>query len=423
MNLPEVAHRPPLEIGTPTQPIAFAGGTSKISHGTQVGAFPSYGGPWSFTCGKGSRISLEWGGRMAAAWSSELGEIFYDTLKAAGYDVVGNPQRLFDRGRDLARARYQVGARLLDLRGNFCSEVNFWTGEFSNRYRGLSYIRVEWEVYSVPERRVIAKLLSEGRGKMDEPAVEGNVRSLQLAFADAAANLAADPAFLELVSADPGKAVRERRPPVPKEVLVVAGVKPSRHVLKERMDTVLDGVVTILTARAQGSGFFVGRAGYGLTNAHVTGQAKTVMVHLRSGVEVEAEVLRVDPVRDVALFKAPVQVLHPLAVASSPSPKRLDEVYAAGTPLGFQNTVTKGVVSAFRQMERGGRLIDFIQADVLTTHGNSGGPLLDGRGNVVGLSVSGILENDGSASGMNLFIPIASALEALHVQMDTEEER
>ena len=199
MNLPEVAHRPPLEIGTPTQPIAFAGGTSKISHGTQVGAFPSYGGPWSFTCGKGSRISLEWGGRMAAAWSSELGEIFYDTLKAAGYDVVGNPQRLFDRGRDLARARYQVGARLLDLRGNFCSEVNFWTGEFSNRYRGLSYIRVEWEVYSVPERRVIAKLLSEGRGKMDEPAVEGNVRSLQLAFADAAANLAADESFSRLM--------------------------------------------------------------------------------------------------------------------------------------------------------------------------------------------------------------------------------
>ncbi len=418
MDMPEVEQRAPIEIplGAESAPFSFAGGISKIPRGTTIAAFPDIGGPMSLTCGVGSHISVEWGGRLAAAWTSEIGETFHDVMKGVGYNVLGNPSDLFDRGKDRARAHYRVGARLVDIRGNFCDEFTFWLGMPTNRVMGEMYVKVEWEVYSEAERRVVAKFVSEGRGAQKSPAGDGLAVTLNLAFSMATANLAADPGFRDLMaekaSATSPKGDADRP-------LKLLGERPSRGPIADRIDTILDGVVTIVFGNGHGSGFFISRDGYGLTNAHVVGEADQVTLRLRSGVEVRADVLRVKKHRDVALFKAPVQVLHPLPLAPQVKLARLDDVYAAGTPLELelQSTVTKGVVGAFRLSQEGpGRPVSYIQADTPISPGNSGGPLLDKRGNVVGISVA-VMQYGGSPVGLNLFIPIGAALDALNLDV------
>lgn len=119
--------------------------------------------------------------------------------------------------------------------------------------------------------------------------------------------------------------------------------------------------------------------------------------------------VRADTRRDVALIKTDAQGRAPLSLRPGPLPQG-ETVFAIGTPLddSLQNTMTKGIVSAER-VEQGLRL---IQSDVGINHGNSGGPLIDDKGAVVAIAVSGLLP-DSHQMGLNFFIPIDDALKAL----------
>ena len=119
-----------------------------------------------------------------------------------------------------------------------------------------------------------------------------------------------------------------------------------------------------------------------------------------------------DARRDVALIKAESRGRRPLAVRRAPVVLG-EGVFAIGTPLEetLQNTMTKGIVSAQQRVFDG---LPFIQSDVGVTHGNSGGPLLDEKGAVIGLTASG-REINGAPVGLNFFIPIDDALKALAI--------
>jgi len=119
--------------------------------------------------------------------------------------------------------------------------------------------------------------------------------------------------------------------------------------------------------------------------------------------------------RDVALVKVDAGGLKPLPIRSS-IVSHAEEVYAVGTPFdeSLQSTITKGIVSGIRTEEKSG--LKLIQSDVDIHGGNSGGPLLDSQGNVVGISVSGIGLRKLSA-GLNFFIPIIDGLEWLNVKI------
>ena len=424
MEYPKVTQRAPLDVGRDTADFMFAGGSSKIPLGTEVGTFPNIGSDVrELGCGRAGEGAVEWERRMAATWNGELGEVFYDTMKSAGYNVVGDPQRIFEHGND-RHARYAIGARLVDLKGNFCQEVNVWRRIATKRIKGEFYAEVEWEVYDVSARRIDKTFVSEGFGRLTTPAYEGAQQALSYAFASAAANLAADPEFLAFLSVDTPAATeaKTREAKGTDADLALFGSKPSTRPMHDAIDVVLDGVVTVRQSTGHGSGFFISRDGYGITNAHVVGEAERVMLRLRSGIEIEAKVLRRDKARDVALFKAPIQVFRPLAVTPEAKVARLDDVYVVGTPLdlGLESTVTKGVVSALRTVEERGRWLDYIQADVAISPGNSGGPLIDRKANVIGLTVSAYLFNGGTA-GLNNFIPIGDGLKALHLTVTVED--
>ena len=168
-------------------------------------------------------------------------------------------------------------------------------------------------------------------------------------------------------------------------------------------------VAVVFAADGSGSGFLISADGYLLTNQHVVGGSKYVKLKWSDGAETLGEVVRVDPRRDVALVKTDAHGRAPLDLRLGPV-RQGEPVYAIGSPMGeaLQNTMTRGIVSATRVQD--GQPI--IQSDVAVTHGNSGGPLLDETGRVIGITESGMAPA-GSPIGLNFFIPIDDALRVL----------
>ena len=159
--------------------------------------------------------------------------------------------------------------------------------------------------------------------------------------------------------------------------------------------------------RGAGSGFIVSADGYVITNAHVVDGATEVLVTLTDGREFKARLIGADERTDVALVKIDAAALPVLKIGDVGRHKVGEWVLAIGSPFGLQNTVTAGIVSA-KQRETGSD-VPFIQTDVAVNPGNSGGPLISIRGEVVGVN-SQILSPVGSYIGISFAIPIDEAM-------------
>ncbi len=160
--------------------------------------------------------------------------------------------------------------------------------------------------------------------------------------------------------------------------------------------------------RGQGSGFIVSPDGLILTNAHVVRGAKTVTVKLTDRREFVARVLGADPRTDVAVLKIDAKHLPTVALGSSKTLQVGDWVLAIGSPFGFENSVTAGVVSAKGRSLPDDSAVPFIQTDVAVNPGNSGGPLFNAHGEVVGIN-SQIYSRSGGYQGVSFAIPIELA--------------
>lgn len=161
--------------------------------------------------------------------------------------------------------------------------------------------------------------------------------------------------------------------------------------------------------RAQGSGFIVSSDGIILTNAHVVKGAKEVTVKLTDRREYRAKVLGADPKTDVAVLRIDAKNL-PVVQMGKVADLRVGEwVLAIGSPFGFENTVTAGVVSAKGRSLPDDSAVPFIQTDVPINPGNSGGPLFNARGEVIGIN-SQIYSRSGGYQGVSFAIPIDVAL-------------
>ena len=160
-----------------------------------------------------------------------------------------------------------------------------------------------------------------------------------------------------------------------------------------------------MPTRGQGSGFIVSADGIILTNAHVVKGAKEVSVKLTDRREFRAKVLGADAKTDIAVLKIEASNL-PVATLGKTSDLKVGEwVLAIGSPFGFENTVTAGVVSAKGRSLPDDSAVPFIQTDVAINPGNSGGPLFNTRGEVVGIN-SQIYTRSGGYQGVSFAIPI-----------------
>jgi S1-C subfamily serine protease len=209
-------------------------------------------------------------------------------------------------------------------------------------------------------------------------------------------------------------------PPIPAEVL--ARVDADEQVNIRVYEAVNRSVVNITTASdagglfgdetstGTGSGFVIDRQGHILTNYHVVEGAESVQVTLFDGTAHDAKVIGVDPSNDVAVVRidAPSDRLVPVALGDSSGLLVGQKVLALGNPFGLERTLTTGIVSALdRSLRAKNRRIikGVIQTDAAVNPGNSGGPLLNSRGEVIGMNTA-ILSQVGQSAGISFAVPI-----------------
>jgi serine protease Do len=157
--------------------------------------------------------------------------------------------------------------------------------------------------------------------------------------------------------------------------------------------------------RGLGSGFIVSADGVVLTNAHVVSGASEVTVKLTDRREFSAKVLGTDPMTDVAVLRIDAKDLPTVRLGNPADLRPGDWVLAIGSPFGFENSVTAGVVSAKGRALPGEGSVPFLQTDVAVNPGNSGGPLFNLAGEVVGIN-SQILSASGGYQGLSFAVPI-----------------
>ena len=165
--------------------------------------------------------------------------------------------------------------------------------------------------------------------------------------------------------------------------------------------------------QAEGSGFFIDSEGHVVTNNHVVDGADKVRVRLASGHEVEAEVVGVDALTDIAVLKVDADKNQPFVRFAEDVNLRVgDWVVAVGNPFGLGGTVTSGIVSAIGGQNRENQYLDFIQIDAPINRGNSGGPTFDLKGRVVGVNTA-IYSPNGGSVGIGFAIPAKVAKETV----------
>jgi serine protease Do len=226
--------------------------------------------------------------------------------------------------------------------------------------------------------------------------------------------LAQLPDFTEMVKAN-GKAVvnisttqkaspEATNAPVPDEQQMPEGIPPEMEELFKHFFNGQGGEMPRDT-QSLGSGFIISQDGYVLTNHHVVKDADEIVVKLTDRRELVAKLIGSDARTDVALLKVEATDL-PVVTIGSPGNLQVGEwVLAIGSPFGFEQSVTAGIVSAKGRSLPGGNYVPFIQTDVAINPGNSGGPLFNMEGKVVGIN-SQIYSRSGGFMGLSFSIPM-----------------
>ncbi len=424
--IPEVTPSPPIQIDSFNEmpSLVFEKGVVALTRGTEIGSgglvLNRFGDRVDIKKGDNSTLctyrsfKIHWGtGQMQfSGKEGEFNEAFYNAMRSAGYNVVGDPKVLFEKDEERSKAEYKVAARVTDVKSNVCEIADHWIGTPLGTYAGEVYLEVDWSIYSTLKRETVARISTAGYIKHEDAVGGGWLLIFLGAFENAVKELAYNQKFYKLIG---NNQTPEKVVPVNNEI-VIASVKPYKETgVDNNIDRIINSTVTIRSGMGHGSGFIVDESGLIVTNSHVVGSAENVTIIFASGMEVKGRVLRANKHRDVALVKVDAGGLKPLPIRSS-IVSHAEEVYAVGTPFdeSLQSTITKGIVSGIRTEEKSG--LKLIQSDVDIHGGNSGGPLLDSQGNVVGISVSGIGLRKLSA-GLNFFIPIIDGLEWLNVKI------
>lgn len=322
-------------------------------------------------------------------------------LKKEGFPIAGDATDPF---AEKTSGDFSIGGTITSLNGGICVGARD-----SSHAMGSASLEVDWQVYSNVERRVIAKVHTTGEYKVSAMTPGGFEDMMFKALDENLRKLTASSEFQQAIRerANSSSAVAFSSPAASKSALTLAGAKSAAPT---KIPDAVGAVVLILSGGGHGSGFLVSTDGYVMTAEHVVGSDKYVKIRWSDGLEGVGEVIRTDKRRDVALIKTDPRNRQPLALHRA-APQPGDTVFAIGAPLDvqYQSTVTRGVVSANRIKDG----FSFIQSDVTVNPGNSGGPLLDEQGEVLGIADMVLREGGDIPTGINYFVPIDDALRFL----------
>jgi S1-C subfamily serine protease len=340
----------------------------------------------------------------------EFTEPFNTAFEDNGYEVATQKTFAMQQGSAIDLS---LAAVITDIRISHCSHRK--ATNLNNFTQNSTYLKIAWTVFDNLARKVVYETTTEGADySFKKPArYQGATVSASLAFHQAAENLLAQAEFVNILQgsktldvsySDPGANISD--------INVMRGKSGGKFVT--RTPQIEKAAVTVRTAGGHGSGFVISNPGYVLTNHHVVGDSRDVIVIIGKQ-EQHATVVRTNAGRDVALLKLEKTFTsEPLRINAN-KVSLGEEIYVVGTPLdeSLSFSISRGIISAHRMMDKR----DYYQTDAAVNPGNSGGPVFNSSGNVIGITVAGLFTNDGGSMNINYIIPIMDALEALQIKL------
>ena len=333
---------------------------------------------------------------------------FEEAFEENGYSVAGSKTFAMEQssGNDLSLAAVITDVRLSHCGSRTAPDLRTFT-------QNATYLKIEWKVFDNLARKVVFEAVTEGVEDSFKKSARFNGAAISagLAFRRATENLLAQPEFVALLTSNAmlDTGYRDQGGTID-DIRISHGVAGSSFVGKT--GEIEKAAVTIRTAGGHGSGFLISAPGYVLTNQHVVGESREVIV-IQGGQERRAAVVRSHPGRDVALLKLKAHNgARPLQIDAS-QVSLGEEVYVVGTPLdeSLDFSITRGIISARRTLDKR----PYYQTDAAVNPGNSGGPVFNSSGHVIGITVAGLFTRDGASKNINYVIPIVDALEALKI--------
>jgi serine protease Do len=341
-------------------------------------------------------------GRLDEQLENSVYDLLEDELSNAGFDVMrSHPQSLFeDLIESSEPSRFLIGGTITQEHFNSYSS-------FFNEYTNTKRI-IRWELFDRDTNRVVYRQEIDGNAQVegiDNPAA--TYEAIRASFRQ----LLSEPRFIALLNYPAPK-----DSPIPTKSYTIEAIASTQQplTLEELVGRAIPSIVGIRTPTGRGSGFLLDSSGLIMTNEHVVGSAFSVKVKLYDGTTLNGRVLRRDAVSDAALVKleGDISNIAGLPICHTDVVRVGQTVVAIGNPLSLSNTVTQGIVSGFRRSPSR----SLIQTDTAVNPGNSGGPLLNRDGTVIGIVTEKIVSE--GIEGLSFALPIGEVLQRLNVAID-----
>ena len=329
--------------------------------------------------------------------------VITDVFTVAGYNVTtGDVSSYGD-----PTSRLSLNIELNKVLINRCQDRKLGSGSKND-----VYIKVHWVLFDRLSRTKVFEGDSEGiyKGMKQLPRARGTSQAIERAFTIAARNVLAQSTFVKhLENPDPLEHYKDFFADITLDIKYSSDLQT----FKSKVHQLKQASLTVRTINGHGSGVLIASNGYVLTNAHVVGDAKQVIVVVNDE-DMEASVLRTDSIRDVALLQITKSIAATPAMLAKNKPGIGDNLYVIGTPLSESliHTVTRGIFSAERLIKGH----EYYQTDATINPGNSGGPVFNDAGGLVAISVAGLFSKAGAGLGVNYVIPIEDVLKALKIK-------
>jgi serine protease Do len=338
-------------------------------------------------------------GHLDERLEDSVRSLLEDELTQAGFEVVdSHPRSVFQEWMESSEpGRFLIGGTITRVRRNSYSSF------FSESTQDDRTVR--WEVFDRDLNKVVYRQTSDGSAQ-----VEGidNPEAIYEAIRASFKQLLEEPRLMALLSQP-----TPQEAPVPVQAYQIKAIATVNEPLslEQVVGRTIPSIVQIRAAGGRGTGFLLDSSGLVVTNQHVVGSAFSVKVRLYDGTLVNGRVLRRDAVADAALVKleGDVSGISGLPICHTDVVRVGQSVVAIGNPLSLSNTVTQGIVSGFRRSHAR----SLIQTDTAVNPGNSGGPLLNREGTVIGIVTEKIATE--GVEGLGFALPIGEVLQRLNV--------
>ena len=365
---------------------------------------------------EGEIEELKWEGSIKTG-ADIFQQRFYDLLTTAGFPNITVEQgELFQNNSKKKKyARFVIGLNILDY-DIFLTDSKFDAMGLIRDYQyiaGRTDLLMEWQVLDKAKDEVVLTKTLNGVSNFNNSSSTNIKSGRSEAFEDGLIKLLKDSSFVQLIREAKNETFVAKSA-VTENTISIERIAPLRDIngLSELIQRANPACVTVITDIGHGSGAFVSSDGLILTAAHVVEGVNKIEIKMTSGISLSAKVVKLNTDFDVAILKVEGAGYPALPLLGDSSLDLGSDVLTIGTPhdLDLGQSIAKGIISGKRKNESG---TIYLQADIAVSPGNSGGPLIDYSGNVVGVVQSKIIRE--GVEGIGFALPISKVMEVLEI--------